>query len=186
MSSHGGGPYICVACCKPCTRKSVAIDDAARMTKDAMAAAMRLTIGQLELDRSRVQIKLRNNTIIVVFFPRHLRADGGTTDAPRCDSTARPWATHHMPNGIRPVPRRSSNSDKTLQPSSVHRLTTRSSPARRGGHNGRAALLFNNANTDLPQARRKDARRKTRSHALRLAGGAPAAWSHRMRKRVWR
>ena len=58
----------------------------------AMVSTMRLTIDPLKLDRSRVQVQLRQNNIIITVFmflprPRHLRADGGTTDAPHCDAT---------------------------------------------------------------------------------------------------
>ena len=50
----------------------------------------------------------RKGTITLVdqrlFCSRHLRTEEGTTDAPRCHSTMRSHATHHMPSGARSVP----------------------------------------------------------------------------------
>ena len=57
--------------------------------------------------RASNQITRRKGTIILVkrlFRSRHLRAEEGTTDAPRCHSTMRPHATHRMPSGARSVP----------------------------------------------------------------------------------
>ena len=50
-----------------------------------------------------------HNISTVSFRSRHLRAEEDTTDAPHCDSTTRPRATHLMPSRARSVRRQSSN-----------------------------------------------------------------------------
>ena len=147
-----------------------------------MPSTMRLTIDPLELDRSRVHIKLRQ-TILPSPSSRSFLVL--VTCAPMGAQRTRHAATERRKHGrlttcptgfVRASPRLQLR--QTLPPPSVHHLTPRSSPARRGGHNGRATLRFNDASTfDSPQARRK---KNQDRRSLRYAGVGPAGGSRRV------
>ena len=111
---------------------------------DAMASTMRLTIGPLELDRPRVQIKLRQTILPSPSSSSFLVL---VTCAPMGAQRTRHAATQRREHGrlttcprgfVRAAPKLQIR--QTLPPPSVHHLTPRSSPARRGRHNGRATL----------------------------------------------
>ena len=154
---------------------------------DAMASTMRLTIGPLELDRPRVQIKLRQT---ILPSPSSCSFLVLVTCAPMGARRMRHAATQRREHGrlttcprgfVRAAPKLQIR--QTLPPSSVHHLTPRSSPARRGRHNGRATLLFHDASTfDSPQARRK------KNQIARAPAGRsrPSGLESPQARRAWR